>query len=185
MRRAFTLATRKSAAILARVGLLWEGTLVSAIRSLLVGSSCALVLVALVVAPNAARAASDGVPPIAGTWKGKLNDVYWDQTSLGSVHPKKKFKSNVDVTIAQTDDQVTITINFQDPFPLNSSAFISQVVLTGYAGNYHVNASMDAGPAMTLSGAANKKGTKLTLEGVAASTEFTHELVIKLNLQNP
>jgi len=48
-----------------------------------------------------------------------------------------------------------------------------------------VNAAMDAGPAVTLSGIANKNGTRLTLNGVAASTEFTHEMVFKLTKQNP
>jgi hypothetical protein len=137
---------------------------------------------ALVVVPGVARAQSNGVPPIQGNWTGKLTDVYWDQTSPGSVHPKKRFSSNVDVTISQAGDQVTLTINFQDLFPVNSAAGLAQLVLDGYAGNYHVNAAMGAGPSVTLSGWANKTGTRLTLNGVIASTEFTHEVVLKLKL---
>lgn len=156
----------------------------SAIRLLLIRSlSVALFVSALSVVPSVARADSNGVPPIEGSWTGKLTDVYWDQTSPGSIRPKKKFNTKVDVAIAQTDGEVTLTINFQDPFPVNSGAFVSQLVLDGFDGNYHVSAAMSAGPSATLSGSVNKMGTSLTLKGVIASTEFTHEVTLKLKLQ--
>src|SRR5258706_4884028 len=154
-------------------------------RSLFVGISCAALALAALTLPGAARADSNGVPPVEGTWSGKLTDVYWDQTSAGSLRPRQKFKSNVDVTIAQAVDQLTITINFVDPFPVNSGAFVSQLVLTGYGGNFHVSGAMSAGPSVTLSGEVNKKGTSLQLDGIAASTEFTHQLSIKLKKQSP
>jgi hypothetical protein len=153
-------------------------------RSLFVSVSCTALVLAALLAPRAARADSDGVPPIAGAWSGKLTDVYFDQTSDGSLKPKQKFKSNVTVIVAQATGQITMTINFQDPFPVDGSTGVSQFVLNGYVGNNHMNASMDGAASVTFSGVINKKGNSLTLEGFAASTEFTHELKIKLKLQS-
>jgi hypothetical protein len=152
---------------------------VTKIRSLLAG----LFALTLFLAPLA-HADSNGVPPIAGTWSGKVTSVYWDQTSDGSLKPKLKYKSKVTVTIAQTNDAVTLTVNFADPFPMNSGVSVSSVVLNGFGGNFHLSATMDADPAVALSGAANRKGTSLSLSGVAASTEFTHELKMTLKKQH-
>jgi hypothetical protein len=157
----------------------------TAARCFFVAALCAGLSLSALVAPDLARADSNGVPPLAGSWTGKLTDTYFDQTSGGSVHPKQHFKSKVGVVIAQVDDAVTITINFQDIFPVNSGAGVSTLVLDGFAGNYHVNAAMDAGPSVTLSGATNRSGSSLTLNGIVASTEFTHEITIKLKKQNP
>lgn len=154
-------------------------------RSLFVGVSCAALLLAALLVPARAQAQSDGVPPIGGVWTGKLTDRYWDQTSDGSVKPKQKFKSDVDVTIDQDADELTITINFQNLFPIDSAVGVAQLILDGFGGNYHVNAAMAGAATVSLSGVANKKGTRLSLEGVAASTEFTHELKIKLKKQSP
>lgn len=144
--------------------------------------AAARVLVALLLCTAVvAHAASDGVPPVAGTWVGKLSSVYWDQTSAGSIRPRLRYKTRVSVSIVQNQDAVTMTITFpQGDFPLTASSMLSQMTLNGFAGNYHLNAAMDSAPAITLSGTTNRRGTALTLTGVAASTELTHELRISL-----
>jgi hypothetical protein len=149
-------------------------------RSLFVSASCSALVLAALLVPVASHADSNGVPPIGGVWSGTFSDVYWDQTSAGSVKPKQKFKSKVDVTIAQSVDAFTITINFQDPFFVDSAVGISTLVLDGFGGNYHANAAMNGAISVTLSGVTNKGGTKLTFTGVGASSEFTHEVTIKL-----
>jgi len=157
-------------------------------RSLFVGVSCAVLVLAAVSVPVAARADSNGVPPVGGVWSGKLTDTYWDQSSQGSVKPKQKFKTNVTVTIDEhgtNGEELTFTIVFTDLFPLDSSTGVAQLVLDGFGGNYHVNAAMDGAATVSLSGVANKKGTQLTLEGVGASSDFTHELKITLKKQSP
>jgi hypothetical protein len=154
-------------------------------RSLFVAVSCTALVLAALLVPGAVRADSNGVPPIGGVWSGKFSDTYWDQTSAGSVKPKQKFKSKVDVTIDQSVDAFSMTIDFQDPFFIDSSVGISQLILDGFGGNYHVSSSMSGAASVTLSGVANKSGTKLTLTGVGASSEFTHEITIKLKKQSP
>src|SRR5258705_9096837 len=62
---------------------LWGVSIMAVARSLFVGISCAALAAFLL--PGPARADSNGVPPVEGTWSGKLTDVYWDQTSAGSL----------------------------------------------------------------------------------------------------
>jgi hypothetical protein len=154
-------------------------------RSLFVSASCTALVVAALLIPVAARAASDGVPPIGGVWSGKFSDTYWDQTHLGSPKPKNKFSTKVDVTINQGVGDFSMTINFQDVLPIDASAGIGVLVLGGFVGNYHANASMNGTASVTLSGVTNKAGTKLTFTGVGASGDFTHEITIKLKKQSP
>ena len=156
----------------------------TAIRVLLVCSLSSL----FVLAAPAARADSDGVPSISGSWSGKITSKYWDQTSTGAVHPKQKYKSKVAVTIDQAGAAIEMTLNFNQAFPVDTSSSLPSLVLTGFVGNYHVSAAEDstaALPAVAWSGTTNKKGTKLTLTGVAASTEFTQEIVVKLKKTGP
>jgi hypothetical protein len=145
--------------------------------------AAARVLVALLVSTAVvAHADSNGVPPLAGSWTGKLTSTYWDQTSGGSVKPKLRYKAKVTVLIAQSNDQITLTISFpsSDGFPLTTNATLSSMSLSGFGGNYHMSASMESAPAITLSGTANKKGTSLKLTGAAASNELTHQITISL-----
>ena len=141
-----------------------------------------------VFAAPAARAQSDGVPLVSGAWTGKLSSVYWDQTTGGAAHPKQKFKSKLSAVIEQEGGALAITLTLDQSLPVTTSNASSIFMLSGNVGNYHLNAGEDAGlnvPAMTLSGSSSKKGTKLTLKGVAASDELTHEITIKLKKVGP
>lgn len=154
----------------------------TAIRLLLV---CSVGSLFVLTAPGAARAQSDGIPTIAGEWTGKVTSVYWDQTSDGPPKPKQKYKSKVDVSIDQKGGAILLTLNFDQDFPVDSAGGTSSAVLTGNVGNYHLSGILESGPglpAVALSGTSNKKGTKLTLTGVAASDEFTHQIKIKIKL---
>lgn len=150
------------------------------IRRLLVCSFASL----FVLAAAAARAQSDGVPTIAGAWSGKVTSVYWDQTNAGPPKPKNKFKSKVDVTITQgADGAIEMTLTFDDPFPVDTGTVLTTLTLNGFVGNYHLSAGEEATltlPAVALSGSSNKNAKNMSLTGVAASGEFTHELKIKL-----
>jgi hypothetical protein len=149
------------------------------VRSLLV---CSAVCLFALAAPRA-RADSDAVPSVAGAWSGKITSVYWDQTNDSSVHPKKKYKSSVDVTITQVGPQIEMTLSFGEDFPVDASSVLSSLVLEGFVGNYHASAGEDPTltlPAVLLSGTSNKKADRLTWTGTAASTEFTHQITIKL-----
>jgi len=149
-------------------------------RSLCAGALGAAIALSSLVAPRAARADSNGVPPVDGTWSGKLVDVYWDQTSQGSVRPKQSFRTRVDVDINQDGGDITMTIVFNNPFPIDGVSALSQVVLEGSAGNYHVNAGMSGVGSATFSGSTNRTGTSLVLSGMFASNDFTHQITIKL-----
>ena len=151
----------------------------TAIRLFLVCSVASLFLVA---APGA-RAQSDGVPMIQGEWSGKLTSVYWDQTTSGPPHPKKKFKSKVNVSIDQKSGAILLNFSFDDDFPVDSEGGTSTLTFNGNVGNYHLGAQTTPGPgvpAVEVSGSSNKKGDKLTLYGVAVSSEFTQEIKVKL-----
>ena len=148
---------------------------------------CGVVSVLMLAAPGA-RAQSDGVPTIAGEWTGKVSSVYWDQTSGGAVHPKKKFKSAVSASIAQKGGDIIITLSFDSIFPVDSGGGTASLSLSGDVGNYHLSGVAEAGPgipAVAVSGTSNKKGTNITLKGVAASNEFTQEIKIKLKRTAP
>jgi hypothetical protein len=146
--------------------------------------AAARALVALLLFSAAvAHADSNGVVPIAGTWTGTLSSSYWDQTSGGSVRPKLRYKAKVTVVIAETNGTITsMIISFPNPgLPMTSTpSFAPQMTLSGFSGNYHTSAALDSNPAITLSGSTNKKGTSLKMTGVAATTDFTHELKISL-----
>lgn len=141
-------------------------------------------MLAAVLVPGRTLAESNAVPPIDGQWEGTLTSVYWDQTSAGSVRPKKKFKSNVDVDISQDpvhgDLTMVITFDPNNLFPASSAASVSQLTLDGAGGNYHLNAATGAGPSVALSGSSDKNGSRLKLNGVSASTDITHELKLSL-----
>ncbi len=154
-------------------------------RSLLVSFACAALVLAVAAVPNVTSADSSGVPFIDGQWTGKFQTNYWDQTIQGSVKPKKKFKSDVVVNIDQDDDEITMTIDFEEQFPVSSGANVTQLILQGTSGNYHFNAGMDGGPSVTLSGSSNKSAKNLKAAGVAASDDFTHEIKLSLKRQNP
>ena len=158
----------------------------TAIRLLL--ASCFASVLLFSAAP-AAQAESDGVPLISGEWTGKVSSVYWDQTSGGAVHPKQKYKSKVDATIAQNGTgEIVITLSFDRIFPVDTAGGTSTLMLSGNVGNYHASGVSESGPgipAVTVSGTTNKKGTSLTLKGVAASDEFTQEIKIKLKRTAP
>jgi hypothetical protein len=154
-----------------------------AARLSLVLRSCVAIALAFFLA-GAARADSNGVVPLDGVWSGTVSGHYWNQSSDGSVKPKQKFKSKVDVTIDQDNDEITMTINFDENFPVNTAGGMAQLVLEGFGGNYHVGLKTGVSPFVSLSGDSNKKGTRLSLEGVVVSDEFTHELKIKLKKQN-
>lgn len=156
----------------------------AAARSLLVSVSCAALVLAAVVVPAPIHAQSNGVPPVDGLWSGTFKSTYWDQTSMAAVKPKLKFKSKVAVDIDQDADEITMTITFEDPFPVNRGISVSQLVLEGFAGNYHVSAGLGTEPVVSLSAQSNKKGTSLKLTGVAASSEFTHEIKFSLKRKN-
>jgi hypothetical protein len=164
---------------------LWEVHLVTAIRLWLI---CSVAFSFMLVAP-AARAQSDGVPTIAGAWSGKVTSVFWDQTNAGPPKPRNKYKSKVDVTITQgADGAIEMTLTFDDPFPVDTGTVQTTLTLTGFVGNYHLSAGEESTltlPAVTLSGSSNKKAKNLSLTGVAASGEFTHELKIKLKRLSP
>ena len=161
----------------------------TAIRLSAIGLSLACSVAALFVfAAPVARAQSDGVPMISGAWSGKITTVYWDQTTGGAVHPKQKFKSKCTATIDQKGGAIAITLTLDQNMPVNTSSASSIFMLNGDVGNYHLNGVLEAGiniPAMTLSGTSNKKGTSLTLKGVAASDELTHDVTIKLKRIGP
>jgi hypothetical protein len=137
---------------------------------------------ALCALAGPALAASDGVPPVSGSWHGKFSSVFWDQTNGAALAPRFKYKAKVDVTITQVDDAIEMTINFPaiPAFPVDSTTAAAQLVLEGFVGNYHVNATHATGPTMVLSGFTNKKGNVLVFNGTAASGEFTHEIQMKL-----
>jgi len=149
-------------------------------RSLCAGALCAALAVSSLVLPRAARADSNGVPPVDGAWVGKLVDIYWDQTSKGSVRPKQSFRTKVDADINQDGGDVTLTIVFDHPFPIDGASALAQIVLEGSAGNYHVNAGMSGVGSATFSGSTNRAGTTLVLTGFVASNDFTHQVTIKL-----
>ena len=135
------------------------------------------------LAASGARAQSDGIPTITGAWTGKISSVYWDQTADGSPHPKHKFKSKVDVSIDQKGGSILLTFSFNDDLPVDAGGGTSSLVLTGNVGNYHLSGVAEAAPgvpAVAVSGTSNKKGTKITLKGVAASDDFTQEIKIKI-----
>lgn len=148
-------------------------------RSLSVSLAFALVLLA---APSA-RTESSGVPFIEGTWTGVWKSKYWDQTVEGSVRPRDKFKSDVTVTIVQDDQSgdLEATITFDDnPLPLHGVSLQSLGVV-GNVGNFHLNLSEEEGaPELAASGVVNSKASKLKLEGVLATGEYTYEFVIGL-----
>jgi len=144
-------------------------------------------VLALAAAP-AARAQSDGVPMISGSWTGKITSVYWDQTSGGAVHPKQKYKSKLTAAIEQKGGSLAINLDFDRDFPVDSSGSTSTLMLSGNVGNYHLSGISESAPgvpAMALSGTSNKKGNKLTLRGVASSDEFTQEVKITLKKVAP
>ena len=148
---------------------------------------CGVVSLLMLAAPFA-RAQSDGVPMISGEWTGKVTSVYWDQTSGGAVHPKKKFKSAVSATIAQKGGEIIITLTFDSIFPVDTGGGTASLSLSGSVGNYHMSGVAEAGPglpAVAVSGTSNKKGTSITLKGVAASNEFTQEIKIKIKRTAP
>ncbi|MFI5314529.1 MAG: hypothetical protein ACHQ6T_02430 [Myxococcota bacterium] len=163
----------------------------SATRLLLARSLCAAVLVSALVVPGVTRSApkgSTGTPVLAGTWMGKLTSVYWDQTADGFLSPKHKFKTNVTLTIVQIsgDDVLAATISYNPGLPITANDLVTVGTLSGTVGNSHLNLS-NQGALLTvaLSGSVNKKANSITLTGVGASTDFTHQITIKLKLQNP
>jgi hypothetical protein len=164
---------------------LWEVHPVTTIRAL---ALCGVVSLFMLAAPSA-RAQSDGVPSLEGVWTGKATSVYWDQTNVSHANPKNKYKSKVNVTISQGAlAAIELTITFAKAFPVSTGTTQTSLVLDGFVGNSHASAGEQATmslPAVTLSGTINKKGTKLTLTGVAASTEFTHQITIKLKKTSP
>ena len=156
-------------------------------RSLFVGISCAALALAALSLPGAARADSNGAPNIGGTWRGTLTSKYWDQTSSALIHPKKSFKTKVTLTIVQTGDDPTlaVVIAYDDPFPVGDGTPLSVSALSGFVGNFHLSL-VDADPVgFALSGEINGRATAISLAGIAATADLTHELRIKLKKQNP
>src|SRR5262245_54600113 len=158
---------------------LWEVHLVTTMRAL---ALCGVVSLFMLAVPDA-RADSDGVPTVGGEWTGKVTSVYWDQTNGGAARPKHKYKSKLDATIAQKGGAILITLDFDSIFPVDTGGGTATLTLTGNIGNYHLSGVAEAAPgipAVALSGTSNKKGTKITLTGVAASGDFTHQIKIKI-----
>jgi hypothetical protein len=138
-------------------------------------------LAAVSVVPSLTIADSTGVPFLAGSWHGELKSVYWDQSVVGSLKPKKKFKTKVTVNVAQgmEDDQLAVTFTYDDPLPTSASTADPVDALSGFVGNGHLNLSNNA-PAFALSGEVNGKGSQIKLTGVMGTDSLTHELTIKL-----
>ena len=128
-----------------------------------------------------ARADSDGVPFIAGSWKGKIKATYWDQTNQASNKPKLKYRDKVDVVIDQGVGELEMDIEFKDGMPTSTDTVLTSATLDGFVGNYHmsVNRSLVA-PLLVGSGTINKKATRIKLKGVAASGDVTMEFTISL-----
>ena len=144
---------------------------------------CALLLAAALLAPGVTSADSNGAPNISGTWTGKLKSKYWDQTSSASTKPKLKYKSDVTVTIVQMDDDpdlAVILVFDDDAFPAADDDDLELMALSGFVGNGHLNLSTGGAVTFALSGEVNKNADKIKLDGIAASSDFTHELEIKL-----
>jgi hypothetical protein len=158
---------------------------------LLVRGLCAAILMSALVVPGVTRSApigSTGLPLLAGTWSGKLTSVYFDQTAAGFSSSKHKFKTNVTLVIAQTvgDDALAATISYNPGLPITANDLVTVGTLSGTVGNHHLNLSDQAvSLTIALSGSVNKKANSIKLTGVGASTDYTHEITIKLKLQNP
>jgi hypothetical protein len=140
-----------------------------------------LTVAAALLLPSLTLADSSGVPFLTGTWQGSLKSNYWDQSVVGSLHPKKKFKTKVTMTIVQgvSSDQLAVTLSYTDGLPTTSVGTISVSALSGFVGNFHLNLA-DDDPATALSGTVNSKGTSIELNGVMATDTVTHEVQIKL-----
>jgi hypothetical protein len=137
----------------------------------------AVALVAAFAFPPAARAEPNGVPSIDGNWVGTYKSVDYDLSSEGAVDPKSKFKGDVAVEIDQVDGDLSLNIDFQPAMPGGFDA----IVLLGTVGNFHL--SMGNGvddPPLVGSGTINRSATKITIRGVFAALNDTHEFVIKL-----
>jgi len=138
-------------------------------------------LAAGLTVPSLTIADSTGVPFLAGSWHGELKSVYWDQSVVGSLKPKKKFKTKLTVNIAQgmEDDQLAVTFTYADPLPTSASTGDPVDALSGFVGNGHLNLS-NVNPAFALSGDVNDKGTQIKMTGVMGTDSLTHELTIKI-----
>jgi hypothetical protein len=160
---------------------------VSATRTLLGRGLCAAILVVALVVPGATRADSTGVPLLVGVWTGTLTSTYWDQTSA-SIRPRYRFRSKVTLTIVQAlnDGALAAAISYDPPLPTSPSPMddISVGTLSGNVGNFHLGlADEGATLSIALSGAVNARATSMRLAGVATSSSYTHELIIKLRPQ--
>ena len=130
---------------------------------------------------SVARADSDGVPFIDGTWKGKIKATYWDQTNQASNKPKLRYKDKVDVTIDQGVGDIEMSLDFTNGLPTSSDTVLTSAVLDGFVGNYHlsVNRSL-VSPLLVGSGTINKKATRIKIRGTASSADVTIEFQIDL-----
>lgn len=140
----------------------------------------ALVVLVLLFA-SVARADSDGVPFIEGSWSGKIKASYWDQTSQGSNHPKQRYKDKVDVTIDQGAGDFEMDIDFQDGLPTTNDTVLTSAVLEGFVGNGHLSVTRNlVSPLLVGSGTVTRNGKRIKIRGVAATSDFTMEFQILL-----
>ena len=157
-------------------------------RSLLARGAGSLVLMIALLAAGVTQADSNGAPNISGTWRGKLTSKYWDQTSSALLKPKLKFKTGVTVLIVQTGDNPVLSavISYDDEnLPVSDGMNVPSSALSGYVGNFHLNLTDTDPLAIALSGEIKgKNASKIELNGVAASGDFTHELKITLKRSN-
>jgi hypothetical protein len=152
----------------------------------------ALVAVALlfnaVAFGSSARAESDGVPFLDGTWSGKVKGVIYDQTNGGSNNPKHKYKDRVSVEIFQDNGEgdYDMEITFDDGLPTSGTTTTTFVTLDGYVGNYHASLISEpaAVPALVGSGKVDKKGKRLKMKIFVATEDYTVEFELKLKRQN-
>jgi len=103
------------------------------------------------------------------------------------IHPKRKFKTKVTLTIVQTGDDpvLAVVIAYDDAFPIGDGTPISVSALSGFVGNFHLSL-VDADPVgFALSGDVNGKAASISLRGVAATGDLTHEIQIKVKKQHP
>ena len=141
----------------------------------------ALLVVAVLLVGSVARAQSDGVPFIEGSWSGKIKATYWDQTNQASNDPKQRYKDKVDVVIDQGVGDFEMDIDFTNGLPTASDTVLTSAVLQGFVGNYHLSVTRAlVSPLIVGSGTVNKRGNRMKIKGVAASGDLTIEFQIHL-----
>src|SRR5262245_33849505 len=137
---------------------------------------------------TSARADSDGVPFLDGTWSGKVKGVIYNQTNAGSNNPKTKYKDRVSDEMFQDNGErdYDIEITFTNGLPTSPTTTTTFVTLDGYVGNYHASliSEPDTQPALVGSGKVDKKGKRLKMKIFVATEDYTVEFDLKLKRQN-